>query len=752
MTTLVTLSGNIADLVGDTDLDNDSARPNRRVKVSVTSNAPGKYIADIDNSILRLGAKDYEATDGKRCVEEDGSFEFADLIATGSTGTNLDDSANLQYTVLVDFPSQDPAYRGKRTQLSFGPFAVESTSNVADLVAEQAVDVSYASTTMAAMQALLDDMEEISGLSDLDASQAYNIANGPLTGAALSDAIGGVASPLIAAATADFDEVAQRAHAKMKRLKAQTAGRLRQVVNGTIGALRLSTALSALETSLPSVTAVVNSGDALFTATAHGMAVGDRFRMVTKTGGMYMSGATYYVKTAPSANTFTLYLSGTSGASLDIGSDITAGTAAKNVPIQGFAYQRTVGTGSFALSGSATAATDLFTTTTAHTFVVGDTFTLTGSTAGGTADDTKYYVRTVPSPTTFTAAATRGGATLNITSDDASLTVNRVHPGLLVTDGRAVQRSTSYPQYDYIQADLSVISVGGGIASATGLTVETITEDSSIEVALAQVGAGTAQVYVDDVLWETIAYTDLSGAGVTSGLWGARYYTFPDARRRRIKVHTSNMPFVGFFYNQSKPISRPAFSDNMARVLVVGDSFTEGTGSTNGLGFVEWLQRQLGYRDVWRVGSGSTGYASDGSGRLALEDRYQNDVIDQAPDVVIWAMGINDPRSTSGDRTATVASATTCWDALTSQRPDTEQIVVGPWPNNGGSGVDSTLAQLDLALQAAAESRGLRFVSPIQDGLLFTTVDGTHPNSASTGHENLGGWLAGWVDTYSQPA
>jgi hypothetical protein len=70
---------------------------------------------------------------------------------------------------------------------------------------------------------------------------------------------------------------------------------------------------------------------------------------------------------------------------------------------------------------------DIVTTDTAHGLSVGDriTFpTLTGGT-GLTAVTGVYFVKTVPSTTTFTLSATLGGATLNITVDASAGTVKK---------------------------------------------------------------------------------------------------------------------------------------------------------------------------------------------------------------------------------------------------------------------------------------------------------------------------------------
>lgn len=182
--TLATLSGTVADLVGDVVLDDNTTNPNRRVKIVVDSNAPSDYIADLANDVMRLGT-------ATTTPAADGTWSFADLIATGSADTNLDDSANLQYTVRVDYPR---ASDRKRVQETFGPFALTTSSDITDLVAEQALDLSYASEFMTQAQALLDAQIVLSTIDDTDSAIAAIVDDpvtlGPLTGVALAAAIG----------------------------------------------------------------------------------------------------------------------------------------------------------------------------------------------------------------------------------------------------------------------------------------------------------------------------------------------------------------------------------------------------------------------------------------------------------------------------------------------------------------------------------------------------------------------------------
>lgn len=161
--TLSTLTGNVHDLVGG------DFTP-RRTKVYVKANVD--RIIDTENLVTRLGTATYQRADqagtNNYGVEDDGSFSFS-LIATGSASTNLNDSADLQYTVYVDYGRTSD--RSRRVE-AFGPYAVTGSADIAELEPAQALEITWQAADDAFLASLLAD-------------------SGSDAGAALTDAIGG---------------------------------------------------------------------------------------------------------------------------------------------------------------------------------------------------------------------------------------------------------------------------------------------------------------------------------------------------------------------------------------------------------------------------------------------------------------------------------------------------------------------------------------------------------------------------------
>jgi Flp pilus assembly protein TadG len=134
---------------------------------------------------------------------------------------------------------------------------------------------------------------------------------------------------------------------------------------------------------------VTKASPAVFTKSSHGLAAGTAIKPST-TGALYTgltSGSTYYViSTGLSANDFRV--SSTSG---------TSGTAVNTSGSQ---------------SGTHSYVSEALFTASSHGLAVGDAviFTTTGALPTNISASTVYYVRTVPSTSTFTVATTSGGS------------------------------------------------------------------------------------------------------------------------------------------------------------------------------------------------------------------------------------------------------------------------------------------------------------------------------------------------------
>ncbi len=120
-------------------------------------------------------------------------------------------------------------------------------------------------------------------------------------------------------------------------------------------------------------------------------------------------------------------------------------------------------------------------------------------------------------------------------------------------------------------------------------------------------------------------------------------FTFPGRAIRRLVFETPCW-FRGISVGPTDGIR--AHRPKGPRAIVMGDSFTEGTGIPNGtdkMGFAATLMQNLGRQGVFISGSGGTGYTNQGLlGRVKIGDRLQEDCLQYNPDEVWLFAGIND--------------------------------------------------------------------------------------------------------------
>lgn len=178
-----TVTGNLADLLR-TDFDPAS------VRITVRTNLdPGDAPVDETNSQILLGT-------GRVIVASDGTFSTTNVIDHASTDVN---PTGIQYRWDIDYTPRN----GQRvTSWSSGFVNVTADADLATLVATQYVPPSYQSAFIELAEGYLARQEQIAGLANSDAAQAYNVEHGPLTGAALSatttDIVTGQVAPVSA--------------------------------------------------------------------------------------------------------------------------------------------------------------------------------------------------------------------------------------------------------------------------------------------------------------------------------------------------------------------------------------------------------------------------------------------------------------------------------------------------------------------------------------------------------------------------
>lgn len=411
------------------------------------------------------------------------------------------------------------------------------------------------------------------------------------------------------------------------------------------------------------------------------------------------------------------------------------------------------------------------TTVAPHGLVVGERIRFGAGTLPATVSvGTNYYVMTVVSatvvqlyregiPGTRLQWTTDGSAPLYkwplATSFAASRDTGLLNPAFRFANAPAIQSSATAPYRDWAKANPAALTYAPGTLAGPSLTLETIITGKTVDLLLVNNIGYSTRIWVDGRLAITLTPTDFTTAGISASTGLGRLgISFTAKAQRKIGVEVMQGNVAGVEYLDAEP---PLFPTDQrgARTMIQGDSFTEGgSAGLTGMPYVTWLQKLLGWNDVWRSGSGSTGYVTAGT-RTALIGRWQNDIVAQAPDRLILAHGINDTVATSQ---AVATAAATIIDGTLAALPATEIVVVGPFSSKGKDYAPGYLADHDAALRDVAKARGLQFISPLGEEWItgngnisaptgngnadvYISADGTHPTPA--GHEYLGWRLAG---------
>lgn len=301
----------------------------------------------------------------------------------------------------------------------------------------------------------------------------------------------------------------------------------------------------------------------------------------------------------------------------------------------------------------------------------------------------------------------------------------------------------SFPQSSYLAPD-NLNYQGTGVIFAGGVWgVEFMFDGTSLEWRT----TGNGAKYRLTIDGQLVTAGGASGPAADGNTYRV-LVAFGSRANRRVRIELSgNGRFGGVDIGPNDTVWAPASPTWLSAVLL-GDSFTEGTGGTT---VIEGLGVLLGDLLRWNVtatGLGGTGYLNAATGgKVKFRDRLTKDVVNYNPDVVIVAGGIND---TGFTKSAVQTEARLLFGAIVAALPKARIYALGPfWPNGS-----PTQAATDVrdALQTAANQIGVTFLDTITspwitgsgkvgtttgtgNADLYTSSDGTHPTDA--GHAYL---------------
>lgn len=290
-----------------------------------------------------------------------------------------------------------------------------------------------------------------------------------------------------------------------------------------------------------------------------------------------------------------------------------------------------------------------------------------------------------------------------------------------------------------------------GAYEGGGVVVEIMYDGANIDFATYGQG-GPIQVLVDGVA----AGSFLNVPG--NGNFYSVNVSFNGVRAVRRLTFRSGTECLGFNLGPTDTIWRSSRQLG-PRMIVMGDSYTEGTGAQTGQSFPFVMGRILALEDTRASGGGGTGYLANGSpgapGRYTFRQRVQTDVINCNPQIVVICGGINDTVTTAANAAALQTEATLLYRQTLNNLQNCRLYVCGPWRPPAAS--NSNTSAVNAAVQAAAASVfGVKFidVSSYFTGTGYTGAPAGNGNSdhyigydrvhpSADGHVYIGTRLAG---------
>lgn len=326
-----------------------------------------------------------------------------------------------------------------------------------------------------------------------------------------------------------------------------------------------------------------------------------------------------------------------------------------------------------------------------------------------------------------------------------SATINTTGP-FRWSGATAIRAGASYPDYYYAMCDITRITA---LYAEMMYAIEFEFYGAAFEVGVKGLAGLNFQVFVDD---QPIALAaNIPGTG-NIPVTGSHYrikYTFANTSQYRIRIEAGvGCHIGGIDVASGADLMFPSWTGFMPKCIVLGDSWTQGSGTDTMMGPASWvfeMGRALLW-NCWNSGAGSTGYLNNGGGggNTTFRGRVENDVIDQAPDIVVVQGGYNDRASSPS---AIQDEAELLYNDILTGLPNSLLFVVGI---QSPGAPDGTATNINNALSAACVnvSPNIGFISILDafknlTGSTWFGGDNTHPTDL--GYHWVGRYIAGRI-------
>ena len=371
----------------------------------------------------------------------------------------------------------------------------------------------------------------------------------------------------------------------------------------------------------------------------------------------------------------------------------------------------------------------------------------------------KKDIPTMATPPTITTAASSqiSGGVLK-SSLNGDFTISDLYTYAF---DKIIRYSASFPDDAFVRSNAIISNAGFGYNSVEfgfyGDTFE-ILEFQKISKHKIMIDSGSGFEYVSQTA------TDLLTVG--SKQW--RKLVLASVGNYLVRIEFDNIyGFGGIVRPATSTVYKSTTIDDKPKIIIMGDSITEGTGSSNMNNYCQKIARKLN-ANVLNSGASGTGYVKNYQNSVKFVSRVDGDVIYFNPDLCLIAGGLNDQEYTVAE---IVANATELYNKIINAKINLIVISsfypINPWVTI--LDINTGLRNLCLSLKIpyidilvgktydkngnVLSNCGSSFIAgtgkvgtTAGDGNadLFTSADGSHPSPA--GHEYLGVRIANEIN------
>ena len=282
--------------------------------------------------------------------------------------------------------------------------------------------------------------------------------------------------------------------------------------------------------------------------------------------------------------------------------------------------------------------------------------------------------------------------------------------------GNPVAASQGYPKWFYPQ--MTNVNYGGGSQVSNCEAWSFNTYSTAIEIYLSGQGQ-TVLIKINDQYLSLTPQTFANDGG-----FYYLYIPFGSLDIRRVDIISNASGVFGGVYTAATETVEPA-PIRGSSVVVMGDSFTEGTGATFGSvqSYVQIMADALGWDNVISSGVGSTGFLATTGSRLTYRQRFATDLFIFNPDYVLLHCSGNDVSFTI-DQLQTEWAL--CVAAIKANLPNTIIGMVGTWCTRGPGYIGTGTFQMSDAAKAFCARNEMFYISAadqiLNNPVPFTTT------------------------------